>query len=123
LVGTVFALLVLVLGVWWAEDSQNPIWESLRPVESAAESLELATSIIVFLLSVGMLVIASMAYQRNPNPKFFFLVLAFGIFVAKFAVKILDHFYSPGAFFSQASQNVFDLFVLGALFLAVLKKD
>ncbi len=123
ILATALALVILMSIIFWAENTQNPLWNSLRPLETMAESLKLATNVIVFLLAAGMLIVASLAYQKNPSTRFLFLVLAFGIIVAKFALKIIDVYYSPGEFFSSATQNVFDLFVLGALFLAIVRKD
>jgi hypothetical protein len=120
---TALALVVLMGLIFWAENTQAPFWNSLRPIEGLAESLKLGTTVVVFLLAVAMLFLASAAYQKNPSKRFLFLTLAFGIMTAKFAIKLIDLFYSPGEFFSSASQNVFDLFVLAALFLAVLRKD
>ncbi|MDO8625737.1 MAG: hypothetical protein Q7R47_06655 [Candidatus Diapherotrites archaeon] len=122
-VATAVVLVVLVGLIFWAENTQAPFWNSLRPLEGLAESLNLWTTIIVFLLALGMLYISAGAYQKNHSKRFLFLVLAFGIMTAKFAVKLIDHFYSPGEFFSSASQNVFDLFVLAALFWAIIRKD
>jgi len=120
---SVAALIVLWGAVFWAENTQNPLWNSLRPLESVAESLKWVTTGVVFLLAAGMLFVSAKAFEKNRSNRFLFLTLAFGIIFAKFGIKLVDAVYSPGDFFSSAAQNVFDLFVLIALFLAIMRKD
>ena len=119
----IIGVILLVGGVMLAENTHTPVWDLVRPVQGVSESLTMLTTIIVLLLSAGMFVISLKAYAKNSSPRFLLITLAFGLFTAKFLIKLIDFFYSPGLFFSPASQNVFDLFVLVALFASLLKKE
>ncbi len=112
----------MVSAIFWAENAQTSIWDPLRPLEQASESLNIVSTVIVLLLSLGLFAISLKAYGKNNSNRFLLLSLAFGIMFAKFLIKLLDFFYSPGYFFSQAAQNVFDFFVLIALFASLIKK-
>ncbi len=118
----IIGVIVLVGGVYWAENTQQYVWNFLRPFENAAESLAVWSTLIVLLMSAVLFAISIKAYAKNPSGRFLLVTLAFGLFCVKFLLKFLDFYYSPGHFFSQASQNVFDFFVLLAMVASLLKK-
>lgn len=119
----ILGVIVLVGGIILSDSTELNLWNAIRPVEGFSESLALLTTVVVLLLSIGMFVVSLKAYGKNSTPRFLLLTLAFGLFAAKFLIKLIDFFYSPGLFFSSASQNVFDFFVLVALFASLLKKE
>lgn len=119
---SILGVILLVGAIFWAENSQNWAWNSLRPLENISESIALASTAIVLLLSLGVFVISLKAYQKNSSNRFMLISLAFGIMFVKYLIKLLDFYYSPGLFFSQATQNVFDFFVLIALFASLFQK-
>ncbi|MBU0636464.1 hypothetical protein KKE06_05550 [Candidatus Micrarchaeota archaeon] len=119
---SIIGIIVLVGIVFWAENAQIYLWNSLRPLEQVSEGLNIISTVVVLLLSLGLFAISLKAYGKNNSNRFLLLSLAFGIMFAKFLIKLLDFFYSPGYFFSQAAQNVFDFFVLIALFSSLINK-
>jgi magnesium-transporting ATPase (P-type) len=120
--GFVIGIAILVLLVVWAAGSQLYIWDSLRPFEDASASLNTVTTVVVLLLSLGLCFISFRAYEKKPTSQFLLLSAAFGIFFLKFLIQTIDIFYSPGNFFSPAAKNVFDFFVMAALFASLLKR-
>ncbi len=120
--GFVALIVILLLLVIWGEGSQLYVWNSLRPFENASESINTITTIAVLVLSLGLFYIALRAYDKKPINQFLLLSIAFGVFALKFLVQSIDIFYSPGNFFSPAAKNVFDFFVLAALFASLIKK-
>ncbi|MFH0954702.1 MAG: hypothetical protein V1777_01205 [Candidatus Micrarchaeota archaeon] len=119
----ILGVIVIVGGIMVSESTNSQPWNVFRPVENFSVSLAMITTILVLVLSAGMFVVSLKAYAKNNTSRFLLLTLAFGLFAAKFLIKLIDFFYSPGNFFSQASENVFDLFVLVALFASLLKKE
>ncbi len=97
-------------------------WDFLRPLAEAAVAIDPYIKIVVFLLAVGMLFLAASAYRKTSSKKFLFIAGAFSFFALKWLLKILDVFVSPGSFFSDSSENVFELLIFASLFLAVFRK-
>lgn len=120
--GFIIGIIVLLLLVLLGEGSQLYIWNSLRPFESVSESMNTVTTMAVLLLSLGLFYISLRAHDKKPTNQFLLLSIAFGIFSLKFLIQTIDIFYSPGYFFSPAAKNVFDFFVLAALFASLIKK-
>jgi len=98
------------------------IWDFLRPITDQAIAIDFGTRILVFLLSMALLAISIMAFQRSKSNKFMFVTIAFLLFAAKWALKVVDMFISPGEFFHRAAENMFELGILASLFLAIFKK-
>lgn len=119
---SIIVIVAVIIGTVWAESVDIQVWNSLRPLEQASETMNFVSTITVLLLSAGLFAISLKAFQKNNSNRFLLLSLAFGIMFVKFLIKILDFFYSPGYFFSQAAQNVFDFLVLIALFASLIKK-
>lgn len=101
---------------------QTQVWDFLRPLVSAAEDYDLYIKAIVLLLSLGFLAISLMAYLRTKSRRFLFVTAAFGLFSLKWLLKIVDLAISPGYFFSDPVENVFELLIFVSLFLALFKK-
>ena len=120
--GFVALIIILLLLVILGEGSQLYVWNSLRPFENASESLNTFTTLVVLVLSLGLFYISLRAHDKKPTSQFLLLSIAFGIFALKFLIQSIDIFYSPGYFFSPAAKNVFDFFVLAALFASLIKK-
>ena len=98
--------------------AQTTAWDSLRPLTEFAKNIDLPVKVIVLLISLALLGIAFLAWQKAKSSKFFFIALAFFFFAFKWALKVLDAFLSPGYFFSDPAQNVLELFIFASLFLA-----
>lgn len=97
-------------------------WDFLRPFSDAAMQFNPEIKLIVFLLALGMFVLSVSAYKKTNSRKFLFISAAFFLFALKWLLKVLDVFVSPGAFFPDSSENVFELLIFASLFLAIFRK-
>jgi len=97
-------------------------WDFLRPLTDQAISLDMATRLIVFALSLALFAVAILAFRRSRSNKLMFVSVAFLLFAVKWALKVVDLFISPGEFFHRAAENVFELAILASLFMAIFKK-
>jgi len=97
-------------------------WDFLRPVADAAVALDPLIKGIVFLLSLAMFLLSVSSYRKTRSEKFLFISAAFFLFSFKWLLKIFDVVLSPGNFFSDSSENVFELLIFASLFLAVFRK-
>jgi hypothetical protein len=98
------------------------IWNALRPLAEMAVTYDPAIKGIVFLLALGMLALSVLAYKKTHARNFMFISLAFLFFAVKWGLKVIDVFFSPGTFFTDSSENVFELLIFASLFLAVFRK-
>lgn len=97
-------------------------WDPLRLLIEFSEHIDIITRLIVFALTLVILVISFLAYQKNKSGRLLFVFLAFLFFSIKWALKVIDLFVSPGMFFSDPAENVAELFILVALFIAIFRK-
>jgi len=97
-------------------------WDLLRPVVDTAVQNDFITRFLVLLLSLGVLFIAWKAYQANQSRRLRWVMVAFALFAVKWLIKVVDFFVSPGNFFNDPSENVFELLILGSLFKALFTK-
>jgi len=100
---------------------QHP-WDLLRPVADFAVAIDKFLRPIVFILSVFLFVLSFFAYHRKKTRRMAFVSLAFLLFSIKWAIKVLDLFLSPGYFFSDASENVFELLIFSSLIIALFEQ-
>lgn len=103
--------------------AQSKAWDFLRPVTQLALDLEVPIKFVVLLFSSALLALSWLALKKTGSKKFFFLAGAFGLFSLKILLTLADIFFSPGRFMSETTLSLFDLFILAALFFAVLKKQ
>lgn len=97
-------------------------WDFLWDVTRQAIAIDFITRVIVLVLSLAITVIALLAFKRSKSGKFLFVSIAFILFTVKWALKVVDLFFSPGEFFHRAAEDVFELLILAALFIAIFKK-
>ena len=97
-------------------------WDFLRPLADYALTLEPVIKPVVLLFSIAMFLVAFFAYRKNPSRKLLFVAGAFFFFALKWAVKVIDLFFSPGNFLADSSESVFELVILALLFVAILRK-
>jgi hypothetical protein len=105
-----------------AESAVFQALEPLRLASSLAANLDIVTRFIVLVFSLAILVIAALAYKKTKSTKLLFVGLAFLLFAVKWLLKVVDLYLSPGTFFPDASENVFELFILVSLFIAIFRK-
>ena len=97
-------------------------WDVLRPLNAAAEQLSEVTTWIVFLLSIALMAISCMAWQRKKTSRYLFIALAFFFFFAKWLLAVADLYLSPGFFFSWAGGTLVELVIFACLFIALFKR-
>jgi len=101
---------------------QSQLWDFLRPVSDFAVRADPVVKLIVFLCALAMFFLSALAYNRKKTKNLLFISLAFLFFALKWGFKILDIFFSPGVFFADSSENVFELLIFASLFLALFRK-
>ncbi|HLC79814.1 MAG TPA: hypothetical protein VJG83_05350 [archaeon] len=97
-------------------------WDNLRPITDFAKEVDLPVKVAVFVLSVAIFAISLLAYSKSKSKRIMLISFAFFLFSAKWLVKVIDVFYSPGTFLSDSSENLFDFGILACLFLALFYK-
>ena len=102
----------------FAQDS-NPLFNPLRSLTDLAASFDSLTTHLVFVVALFVAFIAFLAYRKVHAKRLLLISIAFSLFTLKSFLKVLDIYFSPGAFLPITSQNVFDLFFLAALFVAL----
>lgn len=102
--------------------AEGYLWDFLRPAAEMAGSYDFFTRVIVFVLTLVLMGISLMAYMKVKSQKLMFVSIAFGLFALKWLLKLLDLFISPGIFFADTSENVFELLILASLFYALFVK-
>ncbi len=102
--------------------AEGHLWDFLRPAAEMAGSYDFFTRVIVLVLTLGLAGVSFLAYNKAKSQKLLFVLIAFGLFALKWLLKVLDLFISTGAFFSDASENVFELLILASLFYALFVK-
>lgn len=97
-------------------------WDFLRdPVNEIALANPI-TAWIVFLVSIVLVAIAVMAFNRKKSPRLAWIAAAFAIFFAKRLLIVVDIYVSPGTFMNDAIQGFFDLLMILALFVGIFRK-
>ncbi|PIU21877.1 MAG: hypothetical protein COT15_00030 [Candidatus Diapherotrites archaeon CG08_land_8_20_14_0_20_34_12] len=103
--------------------SESPVWDVLRPLIQFSTEYSFYIKLIVIILSLILLAVAAKAYLMHKSNRFLLLIGVFGLFSIKWIIKLIDVFYSPGYFFSDPVETVFDLVTFAMLFLALFKKE
>ena len=96
--------------------------EPFRVLSNAVIPFDGITRVIVLFITLGLFALAFKAFQRNSTPRLKWVAFAFFLFAFKWALKVLDLFVSPGTFFAETSENVFELLILASLFVAIFSK-
>ena len=95
--------------------------ESLRDVRSLVFQFAFVTKILVFLLVLGIALISLNAFRKKKSTKLLLVSLAFWIFTAKWAFKVLDLSITAG-YFTEPIENLMELGLVIVLYLALFKK-
>ncbi len=86
-----------------------------------SEILDPWTRFAVFLITFFLFFIAYKAYKKSKDRKLYLITLSFAVFTLKWLAYIIDFYFSPGVFMNPAVVGIFDLLILGLMFLALLK--
>ena len=97
-------------------------WDYLRPLAEFAARNDVFLRPVVLLFSLFIFALAILAYRKKKTKRFAFVALAFLFFSIKWTLKVLDLFVSPGYFFSDASENVFELVIFAFLLMALFER-
>ncbi len=109
-------LLFLLQGVFAAP------WDFLRIPTEMATTLNPIVMWLVFIVALVVMIISLLALKRKNTQKLLFVSVAFSLFFLNSALSLLDLYASPGIFMNFAVQGVFDLLIIGALFIALFRK-
>lgn len=105
--------------------AETPVYQMLEPlraISALAANLDFVTRFVVFIIALALMIIALLAYKKKKSQRLMFIALAFLLFAVKWLLKVLDLYLSPGTFFTDPAENVFELLILTSLFIALFKK-
>jgi hypothetical protein len=77
----------------------------------------------LFLVSLGLLIVAVLAVKKKGSKRLMLVAGAFGLFFIKSALGLIDLYISPGIFMNFAVQGFFDLLIIGAFAIALFKNS
>lgn len=97
-------------------------WEFLREPMNLINSFSMPINVLFFIVAFFLFAIAFLAWKKRPSQKLLLVASAFGIFLFKSLLMVLDYFLSPGYFMNYAIQGFFDLVILALLFAAIFRK-
>ena len=97
-------------------------WDFLRPLTQMAWDLNIFAEGLAMVLSIAILVISLLAYNKTKSKRLLLVSAAFFFFTLKWVLKVVDQFVSPYFFVSRAAEAVLDLVILALLFYAIFKK-
>ena len=97
-------------------------WDVFRVPVEVATALNPLVMGLLFLVSLSILVIALLALKKKKSKRLMVVATAFGLIFIKSALGLIDLYVSPGIFMNFAVQGVFDLLIIGAFAIALLKK-
>jgi hypothetical protein len=97
-------------------------WEFLRVPVEVAMVVSPIVLWVVGVISLGVMLVAFLALRKKSSRRLWFVSGAFALFFIKAILNLLDMYVSPGSFMNFAVQGIFDLCIIGALFLALFRK-
>jgi len=97
-------------------------WDFLRVPTEIANAINPIVIGLLFIVSLLILIIAVLAFKKKNSQRLLFVSGAFALFFLKSALSLIDLYVSPGIFMNFAVQGVFDLLIIGALFIALFRK-
>lgn len=107
--------------VWSNESMRIGFLGNLKIVGTGLSGFDLLLRFIVGSLALGFFAVALIAYAKTKKKFLALLSVAFFLYALKTLLRIIDLFFSPGAFFSTIAEEFFDLLILlsfmGSIFL------
>ena len=97
-------------------------WDFLRDPAAGLTVVDPITSWIVFLVSLGVFIVAFLALRKRASPRLSWVFAAFGLFLLKRLLIVIDIYVSPGEFMNNAIQGFFDLLIILCFFVALFRK-
>ena len=94
-------------------------WDALRPLSDFALQLDAPVRWVVLLISIAILAISVMGYNRSKSKRVMIISFAFFLFALKALLKVVDIYYSPGNFFSAAASDAADFLIMLSMFVAI----
>lgn len=114
--------LLVICGFVFAESGYSSPFQPLKDLSNWAAQFDFYTKYLVFFFALGIFAIAIMAYLRAKSRKMLLVAGAFFLFTAKWGLKVMDMYFSPGTFLPDSSENVFELGIFILLLIALFKK-
>jgi hypothetical protein len=97
-------------------------WDFLRGATETATVVNPIIAWIVLIIALGVALVAVMALRKKKSKRLLLVSVAFGLFFLKTVLNLVDLYFSPGTFMNLGVQSIFDLVIIGALFIALFKK-
>jgi len=97
-------------------------WDFFRPVASEVTDAGVFTSWVVFIVSLVIFGISVLALKKSKSNKLIWVSAAFGLFLLKRLLIVIDIYYSQGDFMNNSIQGFFDLLVMISFFVALFRK-
>jgi len=97
-------------------------WDFLRGATETAQIISPVVAWIVLAIALGVAIVSILALKKKKSRRLLFVSAAFGLFFIKTILNLVDLYVSPGTFMNLGVQSVFDLVIIGALFVALFKK-
>ncbi len=98
------------------------VWEPLRLFPEIAGAINPIIIWLLFLVSLSVLVISSLALYKKKSQKLLFVTIAFVFFFLNSSLNLIDFYFSPGYFMNFAVQGLFDFLVIVSLLIAIFRK-
>ncbi|MCX6803433.1 MAG: hypothetical protein NTY48_02570 [Candidatus Diapherotrites archaeon] len=97
-------------------------WDALRGPAQAISVIEPVIVWLMLIVSFVLFVIALLAVRKKFSTTLLWVGIAFGLFFIKSLLVVLDLYVSSGDFFNYSIQALFDLLIVGSLFVALFRK-
>ena len=97
-------------------------WDFLRGATETAQVISPVVAWIVLVIALGVAIVAVLALKKKKSRRLALVSVAFGLFFIKTILNLVDLYISPGSFMNLGVQSVFDLVIIGALFVALFRK-
>ncbi len=102
--------------------SDSHVWDALRPISDFALQFDAPVKWVVMLISVAIFAISLLAYSKSKSKRIMLISFAFFLFALKATLKVIDIYYSPGNFFSDAAGDTADFLIMLSMFTAIFYK-
>ncbi len=97
-------------------------WDFLKGASDIANIVNPVVAWVVLFIALGVALVSILAFRKKKSKRLLLVSAAFGLFFIKTVLNLADLYLSPGTFMNLGVQSIFDLVIIGALFVALFKK-
>ena len=97
-------------------------WDIFREPVQVVGNADTIISWVLLIVAFALVCIASLALRKKPSSRLKWVTVAFGVFFIKALLIVIDVYFSPGYFMNFAVQGLFDVVILGILFVGLFRK-